>query len=75
MLNVYIKIIGYKAWSFQDLMHDFIKTKLDIGGRFTSCLKEQIFTYFMANFWAYPFVGVVLFNLAKEEKDEEEVIT
>jgi hypothetical protein len=58
MLNVHIKTIGHKAWSFQDLMHDFIKTKLDIGGRFNSCLKEQIFTYPMANFWAYSFVGV-----------------
>jgi hypothetical protein len=39
-------------------MHEFIKTKLDIGGTFNSCLKEQIFTNSMANFWAYPFVGV-----------------
>jgi hypothetical protein len=58
MQNVHIKTIGYKGWSFQDLMHDFIKTKLDIGGRVNSCLKEEIFTYSMANFWAYPFVGV-----------------
>ncbi len=35
------RCISWQAWSFQDLLHKLIKTKLDIGGGFSACLEKQ----------------------------------